>query len=70
MSARRQRVAEVVVLLADRVEPTYRLGRSNLGYGVYARGACSGTVLQRSTIIANAQGNLNLSRSRGITDLP
>ncbi len=43
---------------------------SNLGYGVYALGVCSGSVVQKNTIAANAKGNVNLTRSRGITYIP
>ncbi len=40
---------------------------TNRGYGLYARGKCNGSVVQGNTIAANAQGNVNLSQSRGIT---
>ena len=40
---------------------------TNRGYGLYARGACNGSVVQGNTIVANAQGNVNLTNSRGIT---
>ena len=43
---------------------------SNLGYGLYAFGICSGTVVQKNMIAANAKGNVNLSGSRGITYIP
>src|SRR5579883_717775 len=39
---------------------------TNRGYGLYARGACNGSVVQGNTIVANAQGNVNLTNSRGI----
>ncbi len=42
----------------------------NRGYGLYALGACNGSVVQGNTIAANAQGNVNLTRSRGITYIP
>jgi trimeric autotransporter adhesin len=40
---------------------------TNQGYGLYARGACNGSVVQGNTIVANAQGNVNITNSRGIT---
>jgi hypothetical protein len=42
----------------------------NRGYGLYALGACNGSVVQGNTIAANAQGNVNLTHSRGITYVP
>jgi parallel beta-helix repeat protein len=42
----------------------------NQGYGLYARGDCNGSVVQGNTIAANAQGNVNLTNSRGITYIP
>ncbi len=42
----------------------------NQGYGLYALGNCDGTVVQGNTIAANAQGNVNLTRSRGIRYIP
>ena len=38
----------------------------NLSYGLYASGVCSGSVVQRNLIEANAKGNVNLTNSRGI----
>jgi trimeric autotransporter adhesin len=43
---------------------------ANLGFGLYAFGMCSGSVVQRNVIVANAKGNVNLRRSRGITYIP
>ena len=43
---------------------------TNRGYGLFARGGCNGSVVQGNTIVANAQGNVNLSQSRGITYIP
>ena len=42
----------------------------NQGYGLYARGVCKGSVVQANTIVANAQGNVNLTNSKGITYIP
>ncbi|MGP0065397.1 MAG: beta strand repeat-containing protein [Isosphaeraceae bacterium] len=42
----------------------------NLGYGLAAYGGCSGSIVRKNTIAANAQGNVNLTRSRGITYIP
>ena len=42
----------------------------NQGYGLYAYGVCSGSVVQGNMIAANAQGNVNLTKSRGITYIP
>jgi trimeric autotransporter adhesin len=39
---------------------------SNQGYGLRAAGECTGTVVKFNTIEANASGNVNLSRSRGV----
>ena len=43
---------------------------SNQGYGVYATGACTGSVVRQNVTVANTLGNVNLSKSRGITYLP
>jgi hypothetical protein len=43
---------------------------TNLGYGLLARGACNGSVVQGNTILANTQGDVNLSHSRGVTYIP
>ena len=40
------------------------------GYGLYAQGGCSGSVVQGNVIVANSKGNVNLSSSRGITYIP
>lgn len=42
----------------------------NQGYGLYARGACNGSVVQDNTIAANAQGNVNITNAHGITYIP
>jgi parallel beta-helix repeat protein len=42
----------------------------NQGYGLYALGRCSGSLVQGNTIAANTQGNVNLTHSRGITYIP
>jgi hypothetical protein len=39
-------------------------------YGLYAVGVCSGSVVEANGIVANAQGNVNLSKSTGITYIP
>jgi hypothetical protein len=43
---------------------------ANIGYGLYAAGACNGSVVQGNTILANSQGNVNITRARGITYVP
>ena len=43
---------------------------TNQGYGVEASGLCTGTVVQANLIASNAQGNVNLTKSRGITYIP
>ena len=43
---------------------------TNQGYGLYALGVCTGSVVQGNMIVANAQGNVNLTNSRGITYIP
>jgi trimeric autotransporter adhesin len=42
----------------------------NQGYGLFAAGDCTGSVVQGNVIVANAQGNVNLSKSSGITYFP
>jgi trimeric autotransporter adhesin len=42
----------------------------NQSYGVLAYGVCSDTVVQANVIVANAQGNVNLTKSHGITYIP
>jgi hypothetical protein len=42
----------------------------NLGFGLYAVGVCSGSLVQQNAIVVNAKGNVNLTRSRGITYIP
>jgi hypothetical protein len=43
---------------------------ANQGYGLLAYGSCSGSLVQANLIAANAKGNVNLSKSRGITYIP
>ncbi len=43
---------------------------SNLGYGLYASGTCSGTLVQQNIIVRNSLGNVDLSKSRGVTYIP
>ena len=38
----------------------------NLGYGIFADGLDSGSVLRGNTLASNAKGNVNLTRSRGL----
>ena len=42
----------------------------NQGYGLAATGVCTGTMVRGNLILANAQGNVNLSRSRGVVYIP
>ena len=42
----------------------------NQGYGLYALGVCTGSLVQGNVIAANTQGNVDLTRSRGITYIP
>jgi parallel beta-helix repeat protein len=42
----------------------------NQGFGLYAYGVCTGSVVQANTIVANGQGNVNLTNSKGITYIP
>ena len=42
----------------------------NQGYGLYAYGLCAGSVVQGNVIVANAEGNVNLTKSRGIKYIP
>jgi hypothetical protein len=42
----------------------------NHGYGLFASGACCGTVVRRNVIVANARGNVHLAGSRGIRFIP
>ncbi len=43
---------------------------SNEGFGLLATGVCTGTVVQSNAIAANSEGNVNISKSRGITYIP
>jgi hypothetical protein len=42
----------------------------NQGYGLEAFGACYGTVVQNNAFVANTQGSVNLTKSRGVTYIP
>ena len=42
----------------------------NQGFGLFAFGVCTGSVVQANTIVANAQGNVNLINSKGIKYIP
>jgi hypothetical protein len=42
----------------------------NLGYGVFARGDCRGSVIRGNTIAANGAGNVNTASARGIVYIP
>ena len=39
-------------------------------YGLLADGICTGTVVRDNTITSNAAGNVNLTKSRGVTYIP
>jgi trimeric autotransporter adhesin len=43
---------------------------TNQGYGVSASGVCTGSVVQSNAIAANGLGNVNLTKSRGMTYIP
>lgn len=43
---------------------------ANQNYGVYAVGACFGSVIQANEIRANTPGNVNLTKARGVTYIP
>ncbi len=43
---------------------------ANLGYGIYATGLCTGTLIANNTIWINAAGVVNLAASRGILYVP
>lgn len=43
---------------------------NNLGYGLFATGVCSGTVVKANTIKSNAKGNVNLTNAHGIVFIP
>ena len=42
----------------------------NQGFGLYAQGLSTGSLVQGNVIVANATGNVNLTKSRGITYIP
>ena len=43
---------------------------SNEGFGLQALGVCTGTVVQSNLIAANSEGNVDLTKSRGVTVMP
>jgi hypothetical protein len=43
---------------------------NNFGFGLFALGDCTGSVVRGNTILSNAQGNVDLSRSHGIIFVP
>jgi hypothetical protein len=43
---------------------------TNEGFGREAAGVCTGTVVQSNMIAANSEGNVNLTKSRGVTYMP
>ncbi len=43
---------------------------SNAGFGVLAAGVCTGTVVQSNMIAVNSEGNVNISKSRGVSYTP
>ena len=43
---------------------------TNQGYGLEAAGGCTGSVVQSNVIAANLRGDVNLSKSSGITYIP
>ncbi|AMV37916.1 right-handed parallel beta-helix repeat-containing protein [Planctomyces sp. SH-PL62] len=43
---------------------------ANRGYGLFAEGDASGSVVRNSTITDNARGNVNLTNSRGVVYIP
>ncbi len=43
---------------------------TNGGFGLEAAGVCTGTVVQSNMIAANSEGNVNLTKSRGVTYMP
>ena len=42
----------------------------NLGWGLFAYGDCTGTLVANNTIWINAAGNVNLVNSRGVRYIP
>ena len=43
---------------------------SNSGFGLLAAGVCTGTLVQSNMIAVNSEGNVNISRSHGVTFRP
>ncbi len=43
---------------------------TNEGFGLQALGVCTGTVVQSNMITANSEGNVNITKSRGVTYMP
>lgn len=42
----------------------------NLGYGLFASGLCTGTVVKSNSITSNAKGNVDVTKARGIVYIP
>jgi parallel beta-helix repeat protein len=42
----------------------------NLGFGLFAAGACDGSVVRSNVILANARGDVDISQAQGITYVP
>jgi hypothetical protein len=42
----------------------------NQGWGLYAQGDCNGTLVQGALISDNARGDVDLSKSKGVTYNP
>ncbi len=43
---------------------------TNQGFGLYAQGICTGTIVRRNVIQGNARGNADLANSRGVVLIP
>lgn len=43
---------------------------ANFGYGVYALGVCSGSVVAGNLVVYNGLGDVNLTKSKGVTFIP
>jgi hypothetical protein len=43
---------------------------NNQGFGVYASGLSTGSVVEKNVIAANIAGNVNLTKASGITYIP
>ncbi len=44
--------------------------RNSQGYGLYALGNCTGSLVQGNLIASNSRGNVNLTNSRGVDYIP